>query len=223
MCHIIDNVAPGVTFRIYRVADRLECVSEWDVLAALAANDDAKIVNLSLEFGNPTSAMSPCHRTSLHSRSEIFENCLDGRPIELRPIPVAASGNGGGSRLSYPARYSNVVAVAAVDSKGHLSSFSNHGAFDQLDEPHKWFFLAPGGEQRSFWGGRKNETVGRFETRPRGYWGTSFAAAYVTGVLAHIMAAQPKATREDILNLLKKKAQKVPDEERHGNGLVRVP
>jgi len=37
------------------------------------------------------------------------------------------------------------------------------------------------------------------------------------------MAAQPKATREDILNLLKKKAQKVPDEERHGNGLVRVP
>jgi len=115
------------------------------------------------------------------------------------------------------------VAVAAVDSKEHLSSFSNYGAFDHLDEPHEWFFLAPGGEQRSFWGGRKDEIVGRFENLRIRCFGTSFAAAYVTGVLAHIIAAQPKATREDILNLLKTNAKKVPDEERHGNGLVRVP
>jgi hypothetical protein len=223
VCHIIDNVAPGVLFRVYRVADRLDCVSEWDVLAALAAKDDAKIVNLSLAFGRLTSNMSPCHRTSLNSRSAIFENCLDGRPIEFRPIPVAAAGNGGGSRLSYPARYSNVVAVASVDSKNHLSSFSNHGAWDQLDDMHKWLFLALGGEQRSLWSSRKDETIGRFENQSRGYWGTSFAAAYVTGILAHIIATQPNASRDDILNLLKESTIKVPDEERHGNGLVRIP
>src|SRR5207248_3317046 len=103
VCHVIESVAPGVTFRIYRVADRFECVSEWDVLAALTAVDDAKVVNLSFKLGAQTSAESQCRRTSAENRSAVFENCLEGRSGESRPITVGAAGNGRGSRLFYPA------------------------------------------------------------------------------------------------------------------------
>ena len=48
---------------------------------------------------------------------------------------VAASGNDGGGPISYPARYSEVIAVGAIDQNDNLAGFSNVGPQQELAAP----------------------------------------------------------------------------------------
>lgn len=48
---------------------------------------------------------------------------------------IAASGNDGANRISYPANYNSVVAVGAVDARLALASFSNYGKNQELVGP----------------------------------------------------------------------------------------
>jgi thermitase len=50
-------------------------------------------------------------------------------------ILVAASGNNGVYRVSYPAAYSTVIAVGSVGTTGERSSFSNYGTNLELVAP----------------------------------------------------------------------------------------
>jgi serine protease len=50
-------------------------------------------------------------------------------------LPVAAAGNDGNNRTSYPAGYPSVVSVAAVDSSGTVASFSQHNSSVELAAP----------------------------------------------------------------------------------------
>jgi subtilisin family serine protease len=80
-------------------------------------------------------------------------------------VLVAAAGNEGGNSVSYPARYPNVIAVAATDSSNSHAAFSNYGPEVDLS--------APG--------------VSIVSTRPGGYGygnGTSMSTPYVSGLAA---------------------------------------
>lgn len=50
-------------------------------------------------------------------------------------LPVAAAGNGGNTRTSYPAGYASVVSVAAVDSAKNVATFSQQNADVEIAAP----------------------------------------------------------------------------------------
>jgi serine protease len=50
-------------------------------------------------------------------------------------LSIAAAGNGGNTKLSYPAGYASVVSVAAIDSNRALASFSQRNADVELAAP----------------------------------------------------------------------------------------
>ncbi|MFZ5816877.1 MAG: S8 family serine peptidase [Bacillota bacterium] len=50
-------------------------------------------------------------------------------------LTIAAAGNGGNNRLSYPAGYTNVVSVAAVDSNLNWATFSQYNSDVELAGP----------------------------------------------------------------------------------------
>lgn len=99
---------------------------------------------------------------------------------------VAAAGNlGRANAVVYPARYPEVLAVAALGEDGRLARFSSYGP--EVD------VVAPG------------ENI--LSTYPRGYKtlsGTSMATPHVTGIVALLLALSghlsPKAVREFVLS-----------------------
>ena len=50
-------------------------------------------------------------------------------------LPIAAAGNAGGTRLSYPASYNSVVSVAAIDQAGVVAPFSQQNSQVELSAP----------------------------------------------------------------------------------------
>lgn len=92
-------------------------------------------------------------------------------------VLVASVGNDSGKKaITYPAAYDEVIAVGAINAKKNRASFSNTGA--QLE------FVAPGekllGLNRKY------------------YSGTSFAAPYVTALLASLKQQYPKWSNDKL-------------------------
>ncbi|SKA06833.1 S8 family peptidase [Selenihalanaerobacter shriftii] len=119
---------------------------------------------------------------------------------------VAASGNKGRKTIDYPAKYPEVIAVAAINERKKIANFNNYG--EGLD------LLAPGVNIKSTW--RNN----RFRTLN----GTSMATAHVTGAIALLISIfkdlNPKQTKE----LLIKGASSIPSvpKEKQGAGIVNI-
>jgi subtilisin family serine protease len=100
-------------------------------------------------------------------------------------VVVAAAGNGGLSAPPvYPAAYPGVIAVTAVDEADHLYEFANHGNYIAVAAPGV-DILAP--------------------VERGGYAyvsGTSFAAAYVSGIAALLLEREPSLDPHTIADLL---------------------
>jgi hypothetical protein len=222
---IITDLSPSTEVIVYKVADRNGVASEWDTLAALAARSDAHVINISLAFGLGERVCSKCGRQSHSSRSAVFENMIGQfDTLTPQPITVAAAGNDGNAELTYPARFGNVVAVVSVDAAKQSSSFSNYGEFDHVQERHRNIFAAPGGQVDKA-NPAANQYVGSAPSGSRHYWGTSFAAAYASGLIAELRSTPPWKGRgaADVLAHLKSTAdQGLPryDARRHGHGLI---
>ncbi|RKN06718.1 type VII secretion-associated serine protease mycosin [Streptomyces radicis] len=108
-------------------------------------------------------------------------------------VVIASVGNDGADgerRLTYPAAYDGVLAVAASDRNNERAPFSQSGDFVGI--------AAPG--------------VDMVSTVPLGGQcvdsGTSFAAPYVAGVAALLRAEQPEWTAEQIVTHLKQTAER---------------
>jgi len=120
-------------------------------------------------------------------------------------ILVAAAGNNDSSELFYPAAYEQVIAVSAIDEDDQKASFSNYG--DYID------FCAPGVHVLSTWKGR---------TYAYGD-GTSFAAPFVTGVVAVMLSRYPLLSSENVTETLRAQAEDLGAEgwdQFYGWGLV---
>lgn len=138
--------------------------------------NNAKVINLSLA--------SPSDSALIHKAIQSAVN----KGITV----VAASGNFG-SNVSYPAKYPEVIAVSAINSKSEWLSLSNHGPEIQ--------FTAPGEDVLS--------------TLPYGRYGkmtgTSMASPHVAGVAALALASGKQRIVGDDIGLTK---------EQEGNGLI---
>jgi thermitase len=120
-------------------------------------------------------------------------------------VLVAAAGNNDTSELFYPAAYDNVVAVSAIDEADEKASFSNYG--DYID------FCAPGVNIVSTWKG------GTYASGN----GTSFAAPFVTGVVALMLSKYPALSNENVIETLRAQAVDLGDlgwDQFYGWGLI---
>jgi subtilisin family serine protease len=222
---ILHDLAPTAKFIIYKVADAEGRASEWDTLAALATCGQSHIINLSLQFGIEDRTCSVCGRESHSSRSAVFENILgqfDKRA--QRPLLVAAAGNSSLSELAFPARFANVFAIGAINSKGKLSAESNYGY--QYNQPGTLdnHFVLPGGDDATV----PPETIGEFGPKDAMHWhGTSFATAYASGLLANFLAQQgTNVTYSNVLDNLRQTANRGIllnyDPKKHGHGILQL-
>src|SRR4029079_6104134 len=109
----------------------------------------------------------------------------------------------------------------SVTEQLRMSSFSNYGAINELGTAHQSLFFAPGGESEP----PGHEIVASSQRVTTRFWGTSYAAAYASAVVAHAyrrfdndrgrtISELAKAARKDIYGY---------EESRHGPGLILPP
>jgi Subtilase family len=113
-------------------------------------------------------------------------NAVAGRGI----VMIAASGNAGAkSPPLYPAANPHVIAVSATDAKDKLFEASNRGSYIALAAPGAEIFL-PAPDQK-------------YQITS----GTSFSAAYVSGVAALILERNPALMPDDVRAILTRTAR----------------
>ncbi|MFK0254657.1 type VII secretion-associated serine protease mycosin [Streptomyces sp. NPDC090445] len=122
-------------------------------------------------------------------------------------VVVASAGNGGrqGDHASYPAAYPGVIAVTAVDRSGRKAAFSTRNWYASVSAPGVDVVIAD--PDRAYYEG----------------WGTSAAAAFVSGTVALLKAAHPDLSPAQIKKLLQDTAADAPAggrDDSRGHGLV---
>ncbi|QHE54244.1 S8 family peptidase [Pontibacillus sp. HMF3514] len=121
---------------------------------------------------------------------------------------VAAAGNDGTrgkkNTIGYPAKYSSVMAVGAVDSNLDRASFSSVGSELEV--------MAPGVNIYSSVPGDSYDS----------YNGTSMASPHVAGAAALILANDGSLTNAEVRSLLNDTATPLGDSFYYGNGFINV-
>ncbi|KKB41207.1 S8 family serine peptidase [Bacillus thermotolerans] len=165
----VTGVAPGVRLMPIDVFQG-EYAESYDIAEAMmyAADQGADVINLSL---------------GTYVYSSVMEYAA-AYALEKGTLVVAAAGNEGTSLPMYPAAFSKVIGVSAVDEKDHITGFSNVGRHINLSAP--------------------GENV--YSTMPvhsYGYdSGTSMAAPVVSGTAALVLSKNPFLTPQQVMRIL---------------------
>lgn len=160
-----------------------------------AADQGAEVINLSL--GDDSESAHP----------EASEDAAVQYALSKGSVVVASAGNGGekGDRISYPAAYPGVIAVTAVDRFGTHASFSTQRWYATVSAPGVDIVI-PDPDRKYYEG-----------------WGTSAAAAFVSGAVALVRAAHPDLSPAQVKKLLADTARDRPQggrDDARGNGMV---
>ncbi|MFD5104595.1 type VII secretion-associated serine protease mycosin [Streptomyces cinereoruber] len=148
-----------------------------------AADHGADVINLSL--GDDSKSAHP----------DAGEDAAVQYALSKGVAVVASAGNGGekGDHASYPAAYPGVIAVTAVDRYGTRASFSTRRWYATVSAPGVDIVMAY--PDRRYYEG----------------WGTSAAAAFVSGAVALVRAAHSDLTPAQIKTLLIDTARSRPE------------
>lgn len=192
---IADSTPDNIVIRPYKVLDEYNNGTFISVAAGIkcAVKDGVDIINLSLGFYEDSKVLS-------EAIAYAMENDI---------LVVGAAGNDATSMPFYPASYSGVLKITAVNNQHYAANFTNFG--DDVD------FAAPGVQIYTTTLGGRYTTVS----------GTSFAAPFASAEAALIRATLPKASAEDVFDIMKKYAvidsfqSQIP--EKYGNGLINAP
>ncbi|MFE9663516.1 type VII secretion-associated serine protease mycosin [Streptomyces sp. NPDC005955] len=160
-----------------------------------AADQGADVINLSL--GDDSASAHP----------EPAEDAAVRYALKKGASVIASAGNGGekGDHVSYPAAYPGVIAATAVDRFGTRAPFSTRRWYATVSAPGEDVVLVD--PDRRYYEG----------------WGTSAAAAFVSGAVALVRAAHPGLSPAQIKRLLEDTAQHPPEggrDDSRGFGLV---
>ncbi|ALV49288.1 type VII secretion-associated serine protease mycosin [Streptomyces althioticus] len=147
-----------------------------------AADHGADVINLSL--GDDSASAHP----------EEGEDEAIQYALRKGVVVVASAGNGGekGDRISYPAAYPGVIAATAVDRYGTRAPFSTRRWYATVSAPGVDVIIAD--PDHKYYEG----------------WGTSAAAAFVSGAVALVKATHPDLTPAQIKRLLEDTARNAP-------------
>ncbi|GAA2223019.1 type VII secretion-associated serine protease mycosin [Streptomyces indiaensis] len=147
-----------------------------------AADHGADVINLSLGDDSASAHPEP-------TEDQAIQYALD-KGVAV----VASAGNGGekGDHISYPAAYPGVIAATAVDRAGTRASFSTRRWYATVSAPGVDVVIAD--PDHKYYEG----------------WGTSAAAAFVSGAVALVKAAHPGLKPAQIKSLLEDTARNAP-------------
>ncbi|NVK40313.1 MAG: S8 family serine peptidase [Oceanospirillaceae bacterium] len=120
----VAGVAPGVSLHVVKVFDGPSCAWSYSSDLIAAANECV---------GHGSDIISMSLGGTMKSRTEerAFAGFYDTDDI----LSVAAAGNDGNTRKSYPASYDSVISVAAVDEYEQIASFSQQNDQVELAAP----------------------------------------------------------------------------------------
>ena len=172
----VVGVAPKARIYAIKVLDRKGSGYLSDIISGLdyVVNNGMQVVNLSL--GTPSDV-------------ESFQEAIRQTVAAGVTVVVAAGNSGPGEEtVLYPAKYSEVVAVAAVDVNNQLTSWSSRG--EAVD------ILAPGENILSTYKGKNYAT----------FSGTSMATPFVAGTVAMYLEDK-SATPAEIKTKLQSSAE----------------
>lgn len=199
----IAGTAPDASLLIVKVLDNGGSGS-WSQVAdgiTWAAQNGADIISMSLGGKCRGGPFSGCNTL------EAAVNFA----WQAGALLVAAAGNSGTSGTEYPAKFANVIAVAASDADDQRASFSNYGdvaapgvnvlgAFPDCDGGETFALQGNGLECDYDYGS-----------------GTSASTPVVAGVAALVWGAHPGLSNAQVRNLLESTAEDLPgDFDGHG-------
>ena len=200
----VTGIVPGARIMPLKVLSRLGSGTTADIAEAVkfAADNGADVINMSLGGGAP---------------SLLFQEAI-GYAHSKGVVIVAAAGNNGSSQVSYPARYSHVIGVSALDDRDRKTPYSNYG--DGID------IAAPGGwtrGDRGELGGILQETVnpGGNGSSFKYLQGTSMASPHVAGVAAALKSLGVSSP-DRVETILKESARRVRDDPNNYYGAGRL-
>lgn len=132
-------------------------------------DNKVNIISMSLGFGSPSTYVDSMCQMAWDSGA----------------ILCASSGNSGSEGVCYPAAYSTVIAVGAIEPNNQLCPFSTYGNEMELVAPGDTIFsLVNNG------------------TYIGGWWGTSMSTPLVAGGAALVWSANPYLTNIEVRNIL---------------------
>jgi len=169
----LPGVAPAADLLSYRILDNSGVTDSFTLAQAIVGATDAgaDVINVSLGSSGDSNVV----------RDAVTYAMDNGALI------VAASGNEGADRVSYPAAIEGVVAVAANDARGEHLDFANAGTNLEAGG-----LSAPGYGVAAAWPGDQAIT----------FSGTSASAPYVSGAVAAVMSSNPGMSSQDAYQLL---------------------
>ncbi|MFT4744469.1 MAG: serine protease [Nitriliruptoraceae bacterium] len=169
-----------------------------DLAAAIrfAVAHGASVINMSVSAG--CDVATPTYASGCRD-ADVDAAIADAVAHDI--VLVAAAGNDATDRLSYPANHPDVIAVSAVDGSLNSPAYGTTG--DQID------LSAPGGANVDTDSDGSLDHVMQESYDPTtatwsltGLYGSSHAAAHVTGVVALLRSADPAATAVDVRRIL---------------------
>jgi hypothetical protein len=153
---LTPGVAPGAEIVSIRIANDLGQSDSFLLAKGIIAAADAGVDLINISMGS-------------FGDSALVRNAIEYARAAGSLI-VAAAGNNGIERVTYPAANAGVIAVGAVDAQGNHLKFSNTGSQIAIS--------APGYGVNAAWTGDQAARVN----------GTSFSSPIVTGAIAAIMS-----------------------------------
>jgi serine protease len=158
------------------------CLSSFDSQPSMLANALAWTVDIGAGVTN-----SSFSYTQSSTVTTAYQNARNNGVIHF-----AATGNGGGSSISYPSSLSSVNAVGALNSSGNRASFSQYGSGIAYSAPGEGILTT----DRT---GGDGYEGGDYATLS----GTSFASPNAAGVAALVLSMDPSlapAAVEEVMN-----------------------
>lgn len=133
--------------------------------------------------------------------SQAMQEAID-RAWDAGILIIAAAGNNGVDETVYPAAYSKVISVGAIDREGTRASFSNYGANLDLMAPGSLIYTT--------------SLNASYATAS----GTSVAAAFVSGSAAAVWSANTQWNAREIRAAILQSARYAGDAEHYGYGII---
>jgi hypothetical protein len=156
-------LAVDAFYRDGGTADRTDVITLVRALEALAERN-VRVVNMSLS-GSP---------------NEVLKRSISSAQAKGMVIVAAAGNNGAGAEPSYPAAYSGVIAVTAVDKKLAIYSRATQGEYIDLAAPGVDLWVASAG------GGGSVKS------------GTSYAVPFISAAAAILSASGSTSNATDL-------------------------
>ncbi|MFH1797970.1 MAG: S8/S53 family peptidase [Candidatus Omnitrophota bacterium] len=158
--------------------------SEVDIMSLKVFDEgstSSKIIAEAIRYAVDNSADVLCLPFSLLPVNDPVEDAIN-YALDKGVILIAAAGNDGSEILKNSlAAQNGIITIGSADNDGKISAWSNYGS--ELDLFAPWDVI----------------TLDNSENKA----GTSFSAAFVTGLTALILSENPGMTREDVLLGLK--------------------